>query len=80
MRLCLSVTKSACSFASLLAVASAVLVAGCDSSGDPNSPDAQKNREALSEVVSKQEAAANKNSRGVVLKSIKNFKTPPQAK
>jgi hypothetical protein len=78
MRLRFRNSKAAWSFVSLTVVLSAALLAGCDSSSDPNSPAAQKNREELGSIVSKQEEYANKNSKGVVLKSIKGFKTQPQ--
>jgi hypothetical protein len=70
--------KATWSFVSLVGVLSAAFLAGCDSPPDPNSPEAQKGREQLSAIVAKQEDEANKNSKGVPLKSIKRLKVQPQ--
>jgi hypothetical protein len=71
--------KTAWSFLSLVGVLSAAILAGCDSAPpDPSSPEAQKAREQLSATVAKQEEQANKNSKGVVLKSIKRLNAQPQ--
>jgi hypothetical protein len=81
MRLRFSVAKAAWSFVSLSVILSAAFLAGCDSPSDPTSPIAQQNREELNSVVEQQEAQANKNSKGVVLKSIKGgMKIQPGAK
>jgi hypothetical protein len=69
--------KAKWSFVSLVGVLSAAFLAGCDSPPDPNSPEAQKNRQELSSIVAKQEEQVNKNSK-VPLRSIKNLKTQPQ--
>jgi hypothetical protein len=75
MRFRPSVPKAAWSFLYV----SAAILAGCETPPDPTSAEAQKGREERNAIIAKQEELANKNSKGVVLKSIKgNMKVAPQ--
>jgi hypothetical protein len=81
MRLRWNMPKAAWSCLSLLTMLFAAALVGCDSSSDPNSAEAVKNRQATAETARQFEDAANaktgRNKKNAVVKSIKNFNTPP---
>jgi hypothetical protein len=54
-----SVSKLALGLTSLGLVFTVALIAGCDSSGDPTSPEAQKQASATAETINKTDQAAS---------------------
>jgi ribosomal protein L7/L12 len=77
MRYTLNMPKSACSVLALSAVLCTAIIAGCDSSGDPNSPEARAQVEARQKQVREEEDKANellRKRQGKQAEVIKSFK------